>query len=38
MNYIVKYFNAKNNSKKMIKDLHLIGTDILNKTYKEINR
>jgi len=25
-------------SKKIIKDLHLIGIDILNKTYKEINK
>ena len=38
INYIIKYFNSKNNSKKIIKDLHLIGIDILNKTYKEINK
>ena len=38
INYIFKYFNSKNNSKKIIKDLHLIGIDILNKTYKEINK
>ena len=38
INYIIKYFNSKNNSKKIIKDLHLIGVDILNKTYKEINK
>jgi len=37
-NYIIKYFNSKNNSKKIIKDLYLMGTDILNKTYKEINK
>ncbi len=36
--YIIKYLNSKNNSKKIIKDLHLIGIDILNKTYKEINK
>ena len=36
--YIVKYFNSKSNSKKIIKDLHLIGVNILNKTYKEINK
>ena len=35
---IIKYFNSKNNSKKIIKDLHLIRIDILNKTYKEINK
>ena len=38
INYIIKYFNSKSNSKKIIKDLHLIGVDILNKTYKEINQ
>ena len=38
INYIIKYFNSKNNPKKIIKDLHLIGVDILNKTYKEINK
>ena len=38
INYIVKYFNSKSNSKKIIKDLHLIGVNILNKTYKEINK
>ena len=38
INYIVKYFNSKSNSKKIIKDLHLIGMNILNKTYKEINK
>ncbi len=38
INFIIKYFNSKNNSKKIIKDLHLIGIDILNKTYKEINK
>ena len=38
INYIIKYFNSKNNSKKIIKDLHLIGIDILNKTYKEMNK
>ena len=38
VNYIIKYFNSKSNSKKIIKDLHLIGVDILNKTYKEINK
>ena len=36
--YLIKYFNLKNNSKKIIKYLHLIGDDILNKTYKEINK
>ena len=36
--HIIRYFNSKNNSKKIIKDLHLIGIDILNKTYKEINK
>ena len=38
VNYIIKYFNSKSNSKKIIKDLHLMGIDILNKTYKEINK
>ena len=38
VNYIIKYFNSKNNSKRIIKDLHLIGMDILNKTYNEINK
>ena len=38
VNYIIKFFNSKSNSKKIIKDLHLIGVDILNKTYKEINK
>ena len=38
INYIIKYFNSKNNSKKIIKDLHLMGRDILNKTYNEINK
>ena len=38
VSYIIKYFNSKSNSKKIIKDLHLIGVDILNKTYKEINK
>jgi len=38
ISYIIKYLNSKSNSKKIIKDLHLIGVDILNKTYKEINR
>ena len=38
INYIIKYFYSKNNSKKIIKDLHLIGMKILNKTYKEINK
>ena len=38
MRCITKYFNSKKNSKKIIKDLHLIGIDILNKTYKEINK
>ena len=38
VNYIVKYLNFKNNSKKIIKDLRLIGSNILNKTYKEINK
>ena len=37
-NYIIKYFNSKNDSKKIIKDLYLLGTNILNKTYKEINK
>ena len=36
--YIIKCFSSKNNSKKVIKDLHLMGIDILNKTYKEINK
>ncbi len=35
---IIKNSNSKNNSKKIIKDLHLVGIDILNKTYKEINK
>ena len=38
VNYIMKHFNSKSNSKKIIKDLHLIGVDILKKTYKEINK
>ncbi len=38
VNYIIKYFRSKHNSKKITKDLHLIGMDILNKTYKEINK
>ena len=38
INYVNKYFNSKNNSKKIIKDLHLMGMDILDKTYKEINK
>ena len=38
VNYIIKHFNSKSNSKKIIKDLHLIGVDILKKTYKEINK
>tara|TARA_B100001057_G_scaffold40589_1_gene36432 strand:- start:1816 stop:2559 length:744 start_codon:yes stop_codon:yes gene_type:complete len=38
ISYIIKYLNSKSNSKKVIKDLHLIGVDILNKTYKEINK
>ena len=38
ISYIIKYLNSKSNSKKIIKDLHLIGVDILNKTYKEINK
>ncbi len=38
INNIIQYFNSKNNSKKIIKDLHLMGIDILNKTYKEINK
>ena len=38
INCVIKYFNSKNNSKKIIKDLHLIGMNILNKTYKEINK
>ena len=38
VNYIIKYLNLKNNSKKITKDLRLIGVDILNKTYKEINK
>tara|TARA_B100002052_G_scaffold219319_1_gene201297 strand:+ start:531 stop:1766 length:1236 start_codon:yes stop_codon:yes gene_type:complete len=38
VNYIIKHFNSKSNSKKIIKDLHSIGVDILKKTYKEINK
>ena len=38
INCIIKYFNSKNNSKKIIKDLNLMGLEILNKTYKEINK
>jgi len=38
INCVIKYFNSKNDSKKIIKDLHLIGMKILNKTYKEINK
>ena len=38
INCVIKYFSSKNNSKKIIKDLHLIGMNILNKTYKEINK
>ena len=38
INYIVKYLKKKNKKKKIIKDLHLIGVNILNKTYKEINK
>ena len=38
INNIVKYFNSKNNSKKIVKNLHLIWINILNKTYKEINK
>ena len=38
INCVIKYINSKNNSKKIIKDLHLIGMEILNKTYKEINK
>ena len=38
INYVNKYFNSKNNSKKIIKDLYLMGMDILDKTYKEINK
>ena len=38
INYVNKYFNSKNNSKKIIRDLHLMGMDILDKTYKEINK
>ena len=38
INYIIKYFNSKNNSQKIIKDLYLMGIDILNRTYKEIKK
>ena len=38
INCVIKYINSKKNSKKIIKDLHLIGMNILNKTYKEINK
>ena len=38
INYIIKYFNSKSNPQKIIKDLHLMGIDILNKTYKEIKK
>ena len=38
INCVIKYISSKNNSKKIIKDLHLIGMNILNKTYKEINK
>ncbi len=38
INFVIKYFNSENNSKKIIKDLHLIGINILNKTYREINK
>ena len=38
INFVIKYFNSENNSKKIIKDLNLIGINILNKTYKEINK
>ena len=38
INCVIKYINSKNNSKKIIKDLNLIGMNILNKTYKEINK
>ena len=38
INCVIKYFNSKNDSKKIIKDLNLIGMKILNKTYKEINK
>ena len=38
INCVIKYFNSNNDSKKIIKDLHLIGMKILNKTYKEINK
>ena len=38
INCVIKYINSKNNSKKIIKDLHLIGMNILNKTYREINK
>ncbi len=38
INNIIRYLNSKNDSKKITKDLHLIGVEILNKTYKEINK
>mgnify|MGYP001436356500 CR=1 FL=1 len=38
INCVIEYINSKKNSKKIIKDLHLIGMNILNKTYKEINK
>ena len=38
VNNIIRYLNIKNNSKKIIKDLYLIGANVLNKTYKEINK
>jgi len=38
ISYIIKHFNSKNYSKKIIIDLNLIGMNILNRTYKEINK
>ena len=38
ISYIIKYFNSKSYSKKIIIDLNLIGMNILNRTYKEINK
>ena len=38
VNNIIKNLNIKNNPKKIIKDLYLIGANVLNKTYKEINK
>ena len=36
VNLLSSNFKKKNQTKKIVKNLHLIGKNILNKTYKEI--